>query len=82
MQDSNVWEEEKRKEGEEKKRKERKEERGGGVVGLPQFGPELKFEPELFRTGPKFGPGFNHFAELDHKFSSGFGEICKLGEPS
>ena len=51
-------------------------------VGLPQFGPELKFEPELFRTGPKFGPGFDHFAEPDRKFSSGFREICKLGEPS
>ena len=52
------------------------------LLGLPQFGPELKFKPELFRTGPKFGPGFDHFAEPDHKFSSGFGEICKLGEPS
>src|SRR5271163_2250041 len=25
-------------------------------LGMPKFGSEPKFEPELFRTGPKFGP--------------------------
>ena len=27
---------------------------------LPKFGPEPKFEPELWRTGPKFSPRFRH----------------------
>jgi hypothetical protein len=42
------------------------------VVGMPQSSSEPKFEPELFRTGPKFGPRFDGCAELDHKSGSGF----------
>ncbi|KAF8239129.1 hypothetical protein L208DRAFT_143270 [Tricholoma matsutake] len=41
---------------------------------MPQYGSEPKFKPELFRTGPKFGPRFNGCAEPDHKSSSGFGQ--------
>ena len=51
---------------------------------MPQFGSEPKFEPELFRTGPKFSPRFGGCAELDHKFSSGFRQGSKslnLAEP-
>lgn len=51
---------------------------------MPQFGSEPKFEPELLRTGPKFGPRFGGCAEPDHKFSSGFGQGAKslnLAEP-
>ena len=29
------------------------------VLGMLKSGSELKFEPELFRTGPKFGPKFS-----------------------
>jgi hypothetical protein len=32
---------------------------------MPQSGSEPKFEPELFRTGPKFSPKFKRFAEPD-----------------
>jgi hypothetical protein len=39
---------------------------------MPQSGSEPKFEPELFRTGPKFGPRFDGCAEPDHKSGSGF----------
>jgi len=39
-----------------------------------QSSSELKFKPELFRTGPKFSPRFNDFAEPDHKSSSVFGK--------
>jgi len=49
-----------------------------------QFGSEPKFEPELFRTGLKFGPRFGGCAKPDHKFSSGFGQGSKslnLAEP-
>ena len=42
---------------------------------LPKFSPELKFEPEPLRTGPKFSSKFSTFAELDLKFSSGFSRI-------
>jgi len=54
------------------------------LVGMPQFSSEPKFEPELFRTRPKFGPRFGGCAELDHKFSSGFRQGSKslnLAEP-
>jgi hypothetical protein len=37
-----------------------------------QSGSEPKFEPELFRTGPKFGPKFKRLAELNLKSSPGF----------
>ena len=33
--------------------------------------PELKFKPELLRTGPRFSSKFSTFVELDLKFSSG-----------
>ena len=39
---------------------------------LPQFGSELWFEPELFRTELKFSSRFKGFVELNQKFSSGF----------
>ena len=42
------------------------------LLGMPQFGSEPKFEPELFRTGPKFGPRFSGSAEPDHKSGSEF----------
>ena len=54
-------------------------------IGMPQSGSEPKFEPELFRTGPKFGPRFNDFAEPDHKSGSAFGkgaEFKNCVEPS
>jgi hypothetical protein len=40
---------------------------------MPQSGSELKFEPELLRTGPRFGPKFDGLTEPDHKSGSGFG---------
>jgi len=49
-----------------------------------QFGSEPKFEPELFRTGPKFRPRFGGCTEPDHKFSSGFRQGAKslnIAEP-
>jgi hypothetical protein len=39
---------------------------------LPQFGSGPKFEPEPFRTGPKFSSKFDGLAELNRKFSPGF----------
>jgi hypothetical protein len=45
----------------------------GPPLGMPQSGSEPKFEPELFRTGPKFGPRFDGRAEPDHKSGSRFG---------
>ena len=56
----------------------------GPNVGMPQFGSEPKFEPELFRTGPKFGPRFRWKVELDHKSGSRFEQGWKslnLAEP-
>ena len=44
------------------------------ALGMPQFGSEPKFEPELFRTGPRFGPRFGKSAEPDHKSGSTFGQ--------
>ena len=41
-------------------------------LGMPQSGSEPKFEPELFRTGPKFGPRFGWKVEPDHKSGSRF----------
>ena len=41
-------------------------------LGMPQFGSEPKFEPELFRTRLKFGPRFGWKVEPDHKSSSRF----------
>ena len=46
-------------------------------LGMPQFGSEPKFEPELFRTGPKFGPRFGGSAEPNHKSGSVFGQGAK-----
>ena len=45
---------------------------------MPQFGSEPKFEPELFRTGPKFSPRFGGCAEPDHKFGSRFRQGVKF----
>ena len=42
------------------------------TIGMPQSGSEPKFEPELFRTGPKFGPRFGWKVEPDHKSGSRF----------
>ena len=42
---------------------------------LPQFGSGPKFEPEPFRTGPKFSSKFKGFVELNRKFSSGFRQM-------
>ena len=42
------------------------------VLGMPQFGSEPKFKPELFGTGPRFSSKFGSSAELDHKSSSTF----------
>jgi hypothetical protein len=39
---------------------------------LPKFGPEPKFEPELWRTRPKFSPRFRYIAELNARFDSAF----------
>ena len=47
---------------------------GQGIVGMPQFGSEPKFERELFRTGLKFGPRFGWMVEPDHKSGSTFGQ--------
>jgi hypothetical protein len=47
-------------------------------IGLLQFGSEPKFKPELFQTGPKFGPKFKGFTELDHKSSSEFRKSTKF----
>ena len=33
------------------------------TIGLPKFGSEPKFEPELLRTGPKFGSKFGEMPE-------------------
>ena len=41
---------------------------------MPQSGFEPKFEPELFRTGPKSNPRFGHSAEPNRKSGSGFGQ--------
>jgi hypothetical protein len=41
-------------------------------IAMPQSGSEPKFEPELFRTGPKFGPKFKRLAEPNLKSSPGF----------
>ena len=41
---------------------------------MPQFGSEPKFEPELFRTGPRFGPRFSESTEPHHKSGSTFGQ--------
>ena len=41
-------------------------------IVLPKFGPELRFEPEPMKTGPKFSPEFRYFAELNAGFDSGF----------
>ena len=57
----------------------------GVWVVLPKFGPELRFEPELMKTGPKFSPEFRYFAELNAGFDSGFKQslvplnVFKLG---
>src|SRR5271168_2998042 len=48
------------------------------LIGLPQFGSELKFEPEPCRTGPKFGSRFGIFVEPNLWSSSRFGEILDL----
>ena len=45
------------------------------LIVLPQFGSGLKFQPEPFRTGPKFSSKFKGFAELNRKFSSGFRQM-------
>ena len=45
---------------------------------MPKFSPELKFEPELLRTGPRFSSKFSAFVELDLKFSSGFSRIKEV----
>ena len=42
------------------------------ALGMPQFGSEPKFEPELFRTGPRFSPRFSESTEPDHKSGSTF----------
>ena len=44
------------------------------LLGMPQFGSEPKFEPELFGTGPRFSSKFGGSAELDHKSGSTFGQ--------
>ena len=41
-------------------------------LGMLQFSSEPKFEPELFRTGLKFGPRFGWKVEPDHKSGSRF----------
>jgi hypothetical protein len=40
---------------------------------MPQSGSEPRFEPELFRTGPKSGSRFTYQPEPDLKSGSGFG---------
>ena len=47
-------------------------------LGMPQFGSEPKFEPELFRTRPKFGSRFDICVEPNLKSGSRFGEILHL----
>src|ERR1700678_469132 len=47
-------------------------------LGMPQFGSEPKFEPELCRTGPKFGSRFGIFVEPNLRSGSRFGEILHL----
>ena len=42
---------------------------------LLKFSPELKFEPELLRTGLKSSSKFSPSAELNLKFSSEFSRI-------
>jgi hypothetical protein len=42
-------------------------------VGLPEFGSEPKFEPELLRTGPKFSSRSGRNAEPNLKSGSRFG---------
>jgi hypothetical protein len=54
------------------------------TLGMPQSSSEPKFEPELFRTGPKFGPRFGWLVEPDRKFGSRFRQSSKslnLAEP-
>ena len=51
------------------------------LLGMPQFGSELWFEPEPSRTGPKFGPGFRVGAELDQWSHPGFGGGPNLAGP-
>jgi hypothetical protein len=46
-------------------------------VAMPQSGSEPKFEPELVRTGPKFGSRFGGGAEPEHKSGSAFGKSEK-----
>ena len=41
---------------------------------MPQFSSGPEFEPELFRTGPRFGPSFGKSTEPDHKSGSTFGQ--------
>jgi hypothetical protein len=48
---------------------------------MPQSGSEPKFEPELFRTEPKFGPKFERLAEPDLKSSPGFETEQKNANP-
>src|ERR1700733_9024040 len=48
---------------------------------MPQSGSEPKFEPELFRTGPRFGPKFSEIAEPDLKFSPRFNRAPENANP-
>ena len=48
---------------------------------MPQFGSEPKFEPELFRTGPRFGPKFNEITEPDLKSSPRFNRAPENANP-
>ena len=48
------------------------------VLVMPKFSSELKFKPEILRTGPRFSSKFSAFVELDLKFSSGFSRIKEV----
>ena len=47
-------------------------------IVLPKFSPEPKFEPELWRTRPKFSPRFRCAAELNLRFDSAFKQTVFL----
>jgi hypothetical protein len=50
-------------------------------VAMPQSGSEPKFEPELLRTGPRFGPKFSKIAEPDPKSSPRFNKRLENANP-
>jgi len=48
---------------------------------LPQFGPKLKFEPELLRTWPRFGHRSGEWEELDPWSSAWFDGLGFFANP-